>query len=76
MIQWEELKKLEPQLATLEGVISSRRHYSRDDWYKVYKPQLSELVGFNRKEADSEILLSSNAYDVAYRALIKAYGYF
>ena len=72
MLTWHDLVMLEPRLLDLERSIRREGPYDRDVWYKIYKPDLRLLVGFDR-EKGPEILQTAEAYDVAYNHLYRLY---
>jgi hypothetical protein len=73
--RWADLVEAEPRLEQL--AMKARRFPRRgvgarlDYWYKVLKPELSELVGWGAWEPDDRLLRASGAYDVAYDYLLE-----
>lgn len=75
-----ELVTLEPRLGILLAEIRDRRRRSRlrgwqrlHVWSREFKPRMSSLVGWYRDEAHL-VLSTSEAYEVAYDALCRAWG--
>jgi hypothetical protein len=68
------LMRIEPELAGMLAEIQAIRPRGRnfcanDVWYRVYKPRLLRLVGWESGKAE---LQSMQAYDVAYQTLYDA----
>jgi hypothetical protein len=74
-LTFEVLCGLEPQLKKLQDEISNRPRTEWDDvmhiWAEEYKPRMTALVGYRRKNKNGDRRLgSSKAYDTAYFALL------
>ncbi len=87
MLTWNDLVQMEPRLAELMAQATEIKYGDRDQlWYGSpdaremqihngssvsFKHRMSRLVGMHSHTND-EILISSEAYDVAYEALYAA----
>ena len=74
-MNFEEMKKIEPELKKLESEAigymnnSPGKHWERTHfWYKELKPKFINLVGFSTRKPE---LSSCESYDIAYGAFTK-----
>jgi hypothetical protein len=71
---FSQLVAIEPELGGLyreiKGIRAQGRDFCANDiWYRVYKPRLSQLTGW---EASKASIRTMQAYDVAYSTLYEA----
>ena len=66
---WEELVELEPKLLDLEEKVRKGKPNDLIKWSKDYKPVLTKLVGYFRKEGPNA-LKTTEAYTTAYYYLL------
>lgn len=70
-LTWTLLCELEPRLRTLEREARDSRQRSVRTWHRLFKPQITAVVGWEREDPDPTggVLCGTIAYDLAYAHL-------